>query len=212
MAPAAGSAQGDETTTSGDVTSSTVAPTTVPGHVSVGSVTTVASGGVVTTTIDPFPFPIVTPPTTTSSGPTSCRTAGLKVAPVATKNQGSTHTETFAITNTTQNACNLAGYPGVAPYRTQAGGGGSSSVQAVVVPIPAQVGAIGAAARLVSLNPGQGAVFFLMWTAPGPSCQLADGVSFNTPVASTYAIVKFPFQFCATTLKESVVLPAGTSA
>ena len=50
------------------------------------------------------------------------------------------------------------------------------------MPIPAQVGAIGAAPRLVSLNPGQGAVFFLMWTAPGTSCQLADGVSFNTPV------------------------------
>jgi hypothetical protein len=106
----------------------------------------------------------------------------------------------------------MTGYPGVAPYRTQAGGGGSSSVQAVVVPISAQVGAIGASPRLVSLNPGQGAVFFLMWTAPGVSCQLANGVSFNTPVASTYAIVPFPFQFCATTLKESVVLPAGTSA
>jgi hypothetical protein len=115
------------------------------------------------------------------------------------------------MTNTTQVGCTMSGYPGVVPYRRQSGGGGSSSVQALVAAIPAQVGAIGAAAQLVAVNPGQTALFFLMWTTTGAGCQVADGISVNTPVSSTFAVVSLPIKFCGGTLKQSVVLPAGTA-
>jgi hypothetical protein len=118
----------------------------------------------------------------------------------------------FTATNTSAVACSMSGYPAVAPYRTQAGGGGSSSVQASVAPISSQAGPIGGAAQVVTLPPGQAAVFFLMWSTGGASCQMSDGITFNTPTTSTFAIVAFPFRFCGNTIKQSVVLPPGTSA
>jgi hypothetical protein len=132
------------------------------------------------------------------------------VAPATAKAAGNTQTEMFTVSNTTTAPCTMSGYPSVAPYATQAGGGGSSSVQALVQPIPAPRGAIGGPAQLVTVNPGQAAVFFLTWTTGGGPCQRADGVTFNTPSSSTIALVTFPFQFCANVLMQSVVLPSGT--
>ena len=116
------------------------------------------------------------------------------------------------MTNAASVGCSMNGYPEVAPYQSQPGGGGSSSVQALVQPIPAQTGPIGAAPSPVTLPPGGSAVFFLTWSTGGASCQLADGISLDTPTSSTIALVIFSFRFCGGALKQSVVLPAGTAA
>jgi len=134
------------------------------------------------------------------------------VSPSSVKIEGDVRIETLSATNTTELACVMTGYPSVAPYRAQAGFGGSSSAQAVVAPIPTEAGPIGAAARPVTLGPGQAAVFFLMWSVEGKACEDAAGVTFDTPVSSTLAPVPFPFRFCDNSIKQSVILPAGTTA
>jgi hypothetical protein len=204
--PAAAPAPSAESTTS---STAPVGSPTLPGQAS--TTTTVAPTVSVASTALGTPVPEPGPPPTAVGDSTApCRTFGLRIATTAQKHQGGNQIETFTMTNTSQVGCTMRGYPSVVPYRRQSGGGGSSSVQALVGPIPAQAGAIGAAAQPVALKPGQTAVFFLMWSPQGVGCQVADGVSVNTPVSSTFAIVSFPFSFCGSAIQQSVVLPAGT--
>jgi hypothetical protein len=135
------------------------------------------------------------------------------VTPASLKAHGNAKSETFTIANTTRSACSMTGYPSLTPYAgSPNGSGGGSSVVAQVQHIPASDGSTGAPAQLVTLSPGATAVVFLTWDAFGTSCQSADGIVFNTPVASTFVVVTFAFRFCGTVVKQSVVLPAGTPA
>ena len=172
--------------------------------------TTVASSsGIPGSTVGPGSS-VAGPSPTAAGSPGACTTSGLQVVPAAANDQSGTRVQSFTLTNTTTQPCSMTGYPKVAPYRGGTGGGGGSSVQALLQPIPATDGPIGGPARLVTVNPGQAAVFFLLLGTGGGACQVADGITFDTPISSMFVLISFQFRFCGPNVYESVIFPAGT--